>query len=142
MRHSIKQAAVSPLQKVSKRPWHIQECSCSGGPHAWREAVQQDGNLAFLQGYEECTYMLQLRTSQHIIGVLGYVLGSSQPSMHGASATCTRAHVCCRCACCAASNSDGGQLRTPRRADAPIPPQGWRLLQVLTLPGLLNTRSH
>ena len=53
MRHSSKQT-VSPLQKVSKGLWHIQECGCSSGPHAWREAVQKDGNLALLQGHREC----------------------------------------------------------------------------------------
>lgn len=48
-----KNQAISPLQKVSKGLWHIQECSCSSGPHAWRKAVQQDGNLAFLQGHKD-----------------------------------------------------------------------------------------
>ena len=89
--HSNKQAAVSPLQEMSQGLWHIQECSCSSGPHAWGEAIQQDGNLAFLQGHKGMQLLAAAatQTSQHIIGVLGWVLTSSQLGMHGASAPCT-----------------------------------------------------
>ena len=86
--HSNKQAAVSPLQEVSKGLWHVQECSCSSSPHTWGKAVQQDGNLAVLQTHKELNYMLQLQRGHH-----GTSLGCEDGWLSAASRACM-VHLC------------------------------------------------